>query len=307
MRVLITGGTGFIGLHLQAYLQGRMPEVVVRSIGRTECDLAGRIDGVVELLRECRPDVIIHLAGRIDGSVSELTRDNEQATAQLLEAVRICCFEALIIVGSTTGVYGYGGTVACPVDEDYSPNPLGAYAQCKHAAERHAIHHFQAGGSVIIARISNPVGPGMRTKLLCGTLARQILAIERGEQEPVLHLGDLSPVRDFIHVTDCARALWHLVLFAKPGESYNVASSVSTRIADVVKLFLDKARVTPIEVRSHPAPAARSPMHEQWVSNRRLGQLGWEPRYTLRKAVCNLLNAGRELVGSPVPRRDLSR
>jgi GDP-4-dehydro-6-deoxy-D-mannose reductase len=293
LRVLITGVTGFLGRNLAAYLSGRVPNIFVRGISRSDCDLADGIEQFINILQDFKPDVIFHLAGRIAGSDREFTKDNEEATSQFFTAARRCGSNALIVLGSTISVYGTGGYPQCPVDESFPPAPRGAYAQSKYSAERHAACHIEQGGRVIIARMTNPVGFGMHPDLLCGKLARQIVAIENGNQQPILELGDLAANRDFIHCEDCVRALWHLVLQGKVGDRYNVASGTSVKISDVVKLFLELTDAGPIEVRSTSRSMVRSTITDQWVSNKHLRQLGWEPRYDLRQTIAELLSESR--------------
>ena len=107
MRVLITGGTGFLGRHMRSCLLGETPAPEILSLGRRDCDLAGDPGGIARVLGEFHPDVILHLAGLISGTEAEFFRVNEQATAQLCEAVETSCPDALVVVCSSTSVYGH--------------------------------------------------------------------------------------------------------------------------------------------------------------------------------------------------------
>jgi GDP-4-dehydro-6-deoxy-D-mannose reductase len=292
MRVLITGGGGFLAGHLLAQLQATAG-VEVRTLSRAECDLSRDKGRLSSALRSFQPDRIFHLAGRTNGSESELFYDNQVATGNLLQAAWRLLPAARIVLGSTTAVYGRGGTVEMPLSEDQAAVPLGDYGRSKYAAEEDAAAYSRSGAWIVTARMSNPVGANMSTALLCGTLARQIVEIERGKA-PVLTLRDLTPKRDFISARDCVRALWHLSEFGMPGTTYNVAAGESIAIADMVNLYLDLARVRPIEVKSRPADDERSPVQEQWLSDARLRALGWKPEETLRQAVSDQLDAERK-------------
>ena len=291
MQVLITGG-GFLASHLLNQLL-TMPSTEARSLTRAQCDLAGDRAKLLARLNDFRPALILHLAGRIHGAESELFRDNDLATAVLLDAVRQQCPEARVVLASTTAVYGCSGSAENPLSEDHTVIPRGDYARSKHAAERHAHAHTQAGGWIVIARISNPVGPGMSPELLCGTLARQLVDIERALTKPALFLRDLSPRRDFLPVRDCVAALWHLAQFGTAGQTYNVANGASTSAAEIVQIFLALAKVKPIEVHSASPAGERSPLKDQWVSHTRLRALGWEPRESVQGAISALLEAER--------------
>ncbi len=294
MRVLITGGSGFLAGHLLALAQLQATAgVEVRSLARLECDLSRDKERLSSVLRSFQPDRIFHLAGRINGSESELFRDNQVATGNLLQAAGRVAPAARIVLGSTAAVYGRGGTATAPLSEDQIATPRGDYACSKYAAEEDAAVYAQAGVWLVTARMSNPVGANMSPALLCGTLARQIVEIERGKP-PILTLRDLTPKRDFISAHDCARALWHLAEFGTQGAIYNVASGDSVSITEMVNLYLDLAHVRSIEVKSHPANEERSSLHEQWVSNARLRALGWKSDETLRQAISDQLDVERK-------------
>jgi len=291
MRVLITGGGGFLAGHLLAQLQ-TIVGIEARSLMRAECDLAGDKVRLMSVLRAFQPDRVVHLAGRINGSESELVRDNQLATKNLFEAVRQVTPRVRLVLSSTTAVYGCGGSVEAPLSEGQQVTPRGHYANSKHACEQEATLHVQAGGCVVTARISNPVGPNMPTALLCGSLARQIVEIERG-QAPILVLRDLSPRRDFIPVGDCVRALWQIAESGGSGVVYNVASGFSTSVAKIVDTYLALSHVRPIEVQVSHREDERSPVQEQWISNTRLLGLGWQSAQTLRQVISDHLETER--------------
>ena len=138
-----------------------------------------------------------------------------------------------------------------PLSEDQPADPRGDYARSKYAAEQDSAVYAKAGVWLVTARMSNPVGANMSTALLCGTLARQIVEIERGKA-PILTLRDLTPKRDFISARDCVRALWHLSERGTPATTYNVAAGDSIAISEIVNLYLELARVRPIEVNLTP-------------------------------------------------------
>jgi GDP-4-dehydro-6-deoxy-D-mannose reductase len=291
MRVLITGGGGFLAGHLFTHLQ-TVDGLEIRSLRREECDLSRDRDQLHSLLRSFRPDTIFHLAGRISGSESELDRDNRLATSNLLHAVRQEMPTAKIVLGSTTAVYHDSGVQALPLTESDPALPQGAYACSKYAAEEEARSHAKAGGWIVTARMSNPVGANMAPSLFCGTIAKQIVEIERGNA-PVLNLRRLTAKRDFISARDCVRGLWKIAERGQRGKIYNVASGISISIAQILEIYLGFARVRPIEVQTIPDESMRSSIQEQWVSNAKLLALGWKPQDTLEDAIRDQLDVER--------------
>jgi len=285
--VLVTGGHGFLGRAVVEQVRSRAPEALLHVPDRDALELTG--SGVDAQLREFRPSLVLHVAGRLTGTEEELRRDNDEAARRLFESCARLDPRPRIVLAGSAAVYGVGGTDEHPVDETWTPAPRGAYAETKYAAERHALGYAATGGEVVIARESNPVGPGMGDHLLCGTVARQIVAIERGDQPPVIELRDLSPVRDFLHVADAAEALWHLALHGVPGEAYNVAAGRSVVVRTMVETFLRLARVSGIEIRSTKSDVGRSPLHEQYLSIAKLNDAGWSPSRDLARAAADLL------------------
>ena len=292
MRVLITGGGGFLAGHLSSYLQGAVDGVEVRDLSRADCDLSKDREQLATLVRGFKPETTFHLAGRINGLESELDRDNRVATMNLLDAVRSQYPASRVVFGSTTAVYAEDGTAAVPLVESNVADPRGPYATSKNVCEQAVRSYGQSGGWIVIARMSNPVGSNMSSGLLCGTLARQIVEVERGRASAIT-LRHLNPKRDFISVGDCVRALWRLGEFAESGSTYNVASGVSMSVSEIVDLYLGCARVRPIEVRTAGVENERSTVQEQWVSNEKLRALGWEAQETLTEAIRDQLDVER--------------
>jgi len=291
MRILITGGGGFLAGHLAAFLQ-TIPGVELQSLARADCDLSTDQQRSARILKSFQPAVIFHLAGRISGSESDLDRDNRLATANLLESVREQCAGAKVVLASTTGIYRDPGTATSPMQESAEIAGRGAYAASKIAAEQECIRHAAGGGWSAIARISNPIGVHMPRTLLCGTLAAQIVGIERGEA-PVVTLRTLSPKRDFLAASDCALALWQIASRGEKGETYNVASGVSLAIAGIVDIYRELAKVRPIEIRPLAGENERSAVQEQWLSNAKLQALGWRIEVSTRNAIREQLDAER--------------
>ncbi len=293
MRLLVTGGTGFLGRRLVAALGRTAAGTSVHALGRRECDLSESVAVVAALLGRVRPDAVIHLAGSLEPDAALCRRHNVEATRHLLGAVATECPGAMVVIAGSTAVYGRGGSEAEPLDESATCTPKGPYAESKWVCEQLAQEAASRGLRVVVARISNPVGPGMRPDLLAGSVARQVAAIERDEQSPVLDLGDTSTSRDFLHVDDVVSALWTLSQADVSGRVFNVASGAPTVVTKLIDLFLQASTRRDITLEAHPERASRSAIKEQWLSSARLRALGWAPRLSLQAAVEETLSAAR--------------
>jgi GDP-4-dehydro-6-deoxy-D-mannose reductase len=104
----------------------------------------------------------------------------------------------------------------------------------------------------LIARAFNHVGPRQSPSFLAPSIAKQIAAIEAGQLEPVLKVGNLEPQRDIMDVRDTVRAYRAMMQSARPGEPYNVGSGRPVAVKHLMQLFIEKAKV-PIRVEQDPA------------------------------------------------------
>jgi GDP-4-dehydro-6-deoxy-D-mannose reductase len=157
----------------------------------------------------------------------------------------------------------------------------------KAASERLAYAH-----GAVVMRAFNLVGPGQAPNFALPTFAAQLAAIARGEQEPVLKVGNLSARRDFLHVDDGAAALRLLVEKGEPGGTYNLASGTAFSIAEALERL---QAVSGVDARIETDPERMRPADLPLLlgDNRRLQALGWKPERSLDEALADLWAAVR--------------
>src|SRR6266699_5550209 len=217
MRILLTGATGFAGGHLaEALLAGGNVElfgVSRRAQWPAEWQhLAGRVslracdmgDGarVESVLREVQPQHIYHLAGYVHAGRSFKEADaawagNLSATRTLYDAiVRWGGRPRILYVGSGL-IYGDPESPDQAYDERSLLRPASPYAASKAAADLVSHQYTQAQGlDIVRARPFNHIGPRQSADYAVANFARQLAAIERGRQPPLLETGNLSSRRD---------------------------------------------------------------------------------------------------------------
>jgi GDP-4-dehydro-6-deoxy-D-mannose reductase len=310
MRTLLTGVTGFAGGHLAEALLARGDSVV--GLGRSAewppslthlagqvplhaCDLrdAQRVDG---LLREIRPDRICHLAGyaRTGRSFEEAEAawdGNLTVTRRLYDAIaRWGGRPRILFIGSGL-IYGGGDP---PPDESAPLRPASPYAASKAAADLLSYQVYCAPGlEVVRARPFNHVGPRQSPEFAVAHFARQVVAIERGRQEPVLQTGDLRPLRDLTDVRDTVAAYVLLLEKGRPGEAYNVASGQDWPMQTVLDRLLALAGVK-ADVRQRTElvrPTELSAVRGDASKLRR--ETGWQSRYSLDQTLADTLDYWR--------------
>ncbi len=277
-RVLVTGGTGFIGRRLCAALRARGFEVW--APGHHE----------LELGRKAAPRVekVFHLAARtfVPDSWNEpaaFYRANVQGTVDLLEYCRTAAIPMVYVSG-----YCYGVVDRQPIPETAPLRPNNPYAFSKVAAEA-ACRFFSAklGVRVTILRPFNVYGPGQRRQFLIPQLIAQAL----DAAAPALSVDDPRPRRDFVHVDDLVTALC-TVPVAEEARVYNVGYGRSHSVGEIVQMVQRAAGTAkPLVARGSPR-ADEIPDAVADISAIRA--LGWRPQIELADGLRELVAEFRE-------------
>jgi GDP-4-dehydro-6-deoxy-D-mannose reductase len=294
MRVLVTGPDGFVGGHLCRALLSAGHDVVEAQGPTTGegFDIRDRAR-LGELFHSSRPDAVVHLAavssvGKSHQDPVETLDVNVVGTAALLSAARTAVPGARLLVIGSGEVYGRVAS-AMPTPETAPLEPLSPYAASKAAAEMVALQfHRSYGTNVVCVRAFSHVGSGQAADFAIPSFARQLAAIRRGEAPPILRTGDLSPVRDFLHVADVVSAYEVLLRQGVAGRVYNVASGTGRSIRSMLdemldisateaEIVVDPARLRPVEIPTMVGDPAL------------LVALGWTPRHALREALRDVL------------------
>jgi len=316
LKALITGISGFVGSHLAEYLL----ENTDWEVAGTVCgpygniaDLCGtlalypaelsRTDVVRCVLDQSQPDVIFHLAAQPLVSVSRhdpwgTLETNIRMQLNILEVVAHDRPDCRVLVVGSSEEYGMTRPDELPIDEDTPLRPLSPYAVSKVAQDLlglqyHLTHHLH----VVRARPFNHVGPRQGLGFVAPDFASQIAAIEAGEQEPLLRVGNLDARRDFCDVRDVVRAYVLLITSGKPGEVYNIGSGESHAIKEILDTLLSLSRV---QVAVHQDPKRMRPSEVPEVicdASRLRAETGWETTIPFRQSMEDIMAYWRERVG----------
>jgi len=248
LRVLVTGGAGFIGSHLVRELVSLGYEVrVLDNLSRGSLENLGNALGSVELvLGDVRDpevtaraltgvDAVVHLAALIDVEESirlpELyTEVNLVGTLNLVRASRRL---DTFVFSSSASVYG--DPVKVPIPETHPLSPKSPYAASKAAAELYIKTYSNLYGfRYVILRLFNVYGP-RQSRFYSGVVVEFVRRALRGEP-PVIY-GDGEQTRDFVYVSDVVKAIV-TVLKTKVSGVYNIGSGKPTRIIDLAYTVL---------------------------------------------------------------------
>jgi UDP-glucose 4-epimerase len=292
LKVLVTGGAGFVGSHVCDRLARDGHELVILddlSTGRVaQVHPAARfyqmeLDSpwLDELFAVERPDALVHLAAQasVRRSVADPVFDarvNVLGTIALLQAaVR---HEVRRFLFSSTGGAIYGEATVVPTPEDYPPSPVSPYGTSKLAAELMlTTFHTMSGLSYAALRYANVYGPRQDPHGEAGVVAiftRQLLA----GNEAIVN-GDGQQTRDFVYVADVAEAN-ALALTSQAGGAFNVGTGKETSINEIFRLLQDLTGSRQVE--RHGPPKAGE-QRRSAVDATRIGrELGWRPTTALR-------------------------
>lgn len=278
-RALLTGATGFLGLHLGAALTASGVEVrgVARSSGHDILLDELPLDGV---------DHVFHLAAATGvlaawADPSDVLLINSHGTVRVLDQ----CRRARVPV-TFASTYIYGKPHYLPVAENHPVTPSNPYSLSKILAEE-ACRGFAGMYDlpVSVLRVFNIYGPGQDERFLVPLILRQ--AMDASLPEVVVQ--DLSPRRDYVHVADVVRAF--LATTRLSGFAvFNVGSGVSHSVAEVIELACAAAGQNKIARQTGAVRPADVP---DTVADIRaiVAALGWAPRISLAEGLRGMVAA----------------
>lgn len=254
MKILVTGAGGFVGEYLVKLLKAHNHDVVAIGINNgtflKELSIPTHVVNILDypVLRETMqnvvPDAVIHLAAVSNVPISwnkpGLTIDvNIHGTVNVLQALYEVNPKAKFLNIGSSDEYGLTAKCGKPLTEDMPCQPQNPYSISKYCTEQMVLQLGKKYGmNVISTRSFNHFGPGQAKGFVVSDFASQIKAIEAGEQEPVIRVGDLSAARDFTFVSDVVEA--YVSLIEKDVESgvYNVCSGKAMTVQEILDMML---------------------------------------------------------------------
>jgi UDP-glucose 4-epimerase len=296
MKVLVTGGAGFIGSHVVDTLLENNFEVVVVDDLTTgheynlnpaaafyKVDI--RSPQLTEIFDKERPDFVDHHAAQMDvrKSVLDPLYDadvNVRGSINLIECARQ--FDVKHFVYISTGGAVYGEPVYVPCDEDHPINPICPYGASKHTVEHYLyMYHLNYGLNYTVLRYPNVYGPRQDPHGEAGIVAIFTGKMLKGEQCVIN--GDGENTRDYVYVGDCARGnLLALTVEHKSG-IYNLGSGIPTSVNQIYQTLKN---ITDYQLPEMHGPAKLGETRYIYLkADKAQRELGWHPTWSLEKGL----------------------
>jgi len=295
LKILVTGGAGFIGSNLVDALIGTDHDVVVvdnLSSGLRknlnpkakfyEMDI--RDKKLSEVFEREKPDTVDHHAAQIDvrKSGEDPIADAEANILGSLNVITNCVrFGVKRVVYASTGGAIYGDPQYLPANENHPINPISQYGVSKHTVE-HYLHLYSVvnGLNYVILRYSNVFGPRQNPYGEAGVVAIFAIQMLTGKQPTIFGPGDKT--RDYAHVSDIVKA--NIVALDKGKNAiYNIGTGVETSDQEI---FDTLASVLGYKGKPIYAPVRKGEVYRIALDcSKARKELGWSPKLSLKEGI----------------------
>ena len=304
---LVTGAEGFIGSHMVKFLHAKGWNVVgsylrndpvtspkLPELSLMQCDLRNR-QQVSEVLSQCQPTHIFHFGAQSLPTVSWADpvgtfESNIMGSLHLFEAVRHLKSFPVVVSACSSAEYGQVPQSAIPVTESQPLQPLHPYGISKVCLDLLAREYFlDYKIPAVNVRLFNTTGPG-KTNDAPSDFVRQLVAIKKGRQAPVIDVGNLKPRRAFLDVNDTVRGFYLAAAKGKRGESYNLCAARTYQMNEVLHTAICLSGVK-AEVR--PAARLMRPSDEKIIfgSTQKIRKdTGWKPLMSLEQTLKSMID-----------------
>lgn len=302
MRVIVTGGSGFVGRHLVKHLAESGDEVLCADLSPklaegdplssycqyVRLDIAD-YDACSKVISRFKPDVIYHLAGiafvpEAENDFNSALIVNVGGSNNLARSCHLLHLGTTIVYISSAEVYGKISPDSLPLDENTAINPANNYSLSKAMGEMVMKRYAQFGYvRSLIMRPFNHIGPGQNDRFVVPSFAKQLAQIKTGKAEPVIRVGNLEAQRDFCDVRDVVRA--YRLAAQKGSGIYNLCSGNAVSIKSMLDMLIEISglKVTIEQDASRMRPSDMPIFYGSYQKAQ--AELDWQPQHSLQQSL----------------------
>jgi UDP-glucose 4-epimerase len=300
MKILITGGMGFVGSHLCDELLKENHKLVIITKNNTKKNNVLHILQKIKIekvditnfskLGKCiekhKPQIIIHLAGETSHSKSfeeplYNVDSNTKSTLFILEKIRKTNLKCKFILGSTFIVVGKPNKL--PVNEQTPCNPTTIYGTNRLASEYYCkIYHQVYGLDTLIFRITNSFGPREQTVPYKNAINYLIYQAVKGKEITIFNKGKFF--RDLIYISDVVSGIITIMKKGKSGNLYWISSYKKTWFHQL-GTWLEELTNTKVKYVKTPRYTKKVDVGNFVVDNHKLKSLGWKPKTSIIEGI----------------------
>jgi GDP-4-dehydro-6-deoxy-D-mannose reductase len=330
MKILVTGGTGFVGSHLldmlvsdnsQKNLQNEIYatrryhlsrrdkiEHLEKNVTWLDCDITDAIS-VNKVFKDIKPDQCFHMAAESFVSPSwdhpnRFMDVNYHGTVNILDSIKNFAPACRILLPGSGEEYGEVSLSDLPITKNTPLRPVNPYAVTKIAQDLIGFVYFKSYNlNVIRLRTFNHEGPRRERYFGIASFCYQLAKIEKGLQDPIVKVGHIDDKRNFTHVKDIIRAYLLAMNTLDPGNLYIVGSDDDKNVAtfrEVLNRLISgsiyKQEIKISEASEYVRPTA-VPYLIGDISEFR-GLTGWAPEYSLNQILEDVMKYWRERVST---------
>ena len=305
-RIILIGGTGFIGKHLIQLLIAAGREVHV--VGRKEsipmelpagCRYIAGNYGDRDTLKEILTPgcEVVDLAystvpkTSFDDPLYDLTSNLPSSVALMEEALKIGVRRLLLV---SSGGTVYGPVESLPITENQPTQPISPYGITKLTIDHYAMMYHRNGGlPVVVVRPSNAYGEDQRSGTGQGFLAEAIHAILSGRAVEIY--GQQGTIRDYVHVSDVATGIMAALNKGHGGKIYNLGTGVGASNLEVISILREFAEKDGFAVRTRILPERSYDVEANVLDSSRLRHdTGWYPKMGLKEGIQEMWNVAKD-------------
>lgn len=297
MKILVTGGAGFIGSHLVRQLMEAGDDVI--SLDNLSTGLRENLpkyarlevmdthdERVEDLFSEEHFDAVVHLAAQtlVSDSMTDPQNDmyqNIAGTVHILECCRKYGVQR-VIFSSSAATYGDVDEKALPVQETLPQIPLSFYGLTKMTVEKYlALYHLAFGIHYVVLRFANVYGERQGDGGEGGVIS--IFAKRLAQGKGITIFGNGKQTRDFVYAGDIARGIRLALTTENADTCYNLSTQEETSLNDLVDIL---SRITGKEITPDYGPVREGDIYRSSLSNEKaVKNLHWTPEVSLEEGL----------------------